>query len=165
ALLALKQEGLVRAVGVGVRSHDFHRRCILSGDFDVSLTFCDYNLLDQSAADDLLDLAAAHDVGLVNAAAVMLGLLGGGDPRLARSHLATEDRVRRAYELWQWAASKGVSLSALNLQLCLRELRLASTLVGAADPEELHADLQALQEPVQAAVWAELGERFGVRGV
>lgn len=163
ALLALKGEGLVRAIGVGVHSHDFHRRCILSGSFDVCLTFCDYNLLDRSAAEGLFAVAAAHDVGLINAAAVMLGLLGGGDPRLAKSHLATADRVRRAYDLWRWAATRGISLAALNLQLCLRETHLATTLVGAADPEELQRDLQAVQEPIPDAVWAELGERFGVR--
>jgi aryl-alcohol dehydrogenase-like predicted oxidoreductase len=162
ALSELKAEGLIRAIGVGVRSHDFHRRCIRSGAFDVCLTFCDYNLLDQSAADSLLDEAAAHDVGLLNGAAVMLGLLGGGDPRLAHSHLATPERVERATDLWQWARSGGVSLEALNLQLCLRETRLASTLVGVADPEELHRDLQAIAEPIPDEVWTELSERFGI---
>lgn len=165
ALLELKAEGLVRAIGVGVRSHEFHRLCIESGHFDVCLTFCDYNLLDQSAADWLLDEAAQHDVGLVNAAAVMLGLLGGGDPRLAKSHLATPERVQRAHELWRWAQSRGVSVNALNLQLCLKEPRIASTLAGVADPEELRRDLEGIAEPIPDEVWGELRERFGIRGI
>lgn len=165
ALLELKAEGLVHAIGVGVRSHDFHRRCIRSGLFDVCLTFCDYNLLDQSAAEGLLDEAAAYDVGVLNGAAVMLGLLGGSDPRLNTTYLATPERASRAYDLWRWAQSKGVSIEALNLQLCLKEPRIASTLVGVADPDELRRDLAAVAEPVADEVWVELRERFGVRGV
>lgn len=162
ALEQMREEGLLRFIGVGVRSHDFHRLCIESGRSDVCLTFCDYNLLDQSAAEGVLAPAAERDVGVLNGAAVMLGLLGGGDPRLVTSSLATEERVRRATELWQWAAGRGISLAALNLQFCLRERRITSTLVGVANPDELHTDLRALQEPVGDEAWAELADRFGV---
>lgn len=163
ALEQMRDEGLLRFIGVGVRSHDFHRLCIESGRFDVCLTFCDYNLLDQSAAQGVLAPAAARDVGVFNGAAVMLGLLGGGDPRLVTSSLATEERVRRATELWRWAAERGLSLAALNLQFCLRERRIASTLVGVANPDELRTDLRALQEPIGDEAWAELADRFGVQ--
>jgi len=163
ALEQMREEGLLRAIGVGVRSQEFHRLCIESGCFDVCLTFCDYNLLDQSAATGVLEPAATHDVGVLNGAAVMLGLLGGGDPRGTTSHLATEERVRRATELWQWAEARGITLPALNLQFCLREPRIASTLVGVADPQELAIDLRTLEEPIGDEIWAELAQRFGIR--
>lgn len=153
---------LLRYLGVGVRSHDFHRLCIESGRFDLCLTFCDYNLLDQSAAAGVLVPAAARDVGVLNGAAVMLGLLGGGDPRLVTSSLATENRVRRATELRQWAGERGIGLAALNLQFCLRERRITSTLVGVANPDELRTDLRALEEPIDEEIWDELAERFGI---
>ena len=70
-LRELKEQGVIRAIGLGVRRHEFHRRCMETGEFDVSLTFCDYNLIDQSAAEGVLKPAAAHDVGILNAAAVM----------------------------------------------------------------------------------------------
>ena len=164
-LRELKEQGVIRAIGLGVRRHEFHRRCMETGEFDVSLTFCDYNLIDQSATEGVLKPAAAHDVGILNAAAVMLGLLGGRDPREVASQrpgFATQERARRASAIWDWAQSEGVDFLALNLQLCARQPLIASTLVGAASPRELEADLAALSVEIPDEVWQELYERFGV---
>ncbi|MFO7947660.1 MAG: aldo/keto reductase, partial [Armatimonadota bacterium] len=145
-LLELKSEGVIRAIGLGARPHEFHRRCIESGDFDVSLTFCDYNLLEQSAAEGVLKSAAREDVGIYNGAAVMLGLLSGDDPRKVADGLggfATEERVNRALEIYHWCGERDVDILALNLQFCLRERRIASTLLGAANPAQIEADVEA----------------------
>ncbi len=146
ALKELKDEGVIRAIGLGVRSHELHQRCIETGDFEVSLTHCDYNLVEQSAAEGVLAPAAAHGVGVLNGAAVLLGLLGGRDPREVAPRLgafATAERVERACALWDWAQARGVNLLALNLQFCMREPRITSTLVGASNPAEIEADLAA----------------------
>lgn len=152
-----KRRGLIRAIGLGVRSHEFHRRCIETGEFDVLLTFCDYNLLNQSAATGVLEPAAAKDVGVLNGAAVLLGLLSGRDPRTVKRHLQLG-----AYELWQWTQEHGYDLLALNLQFCLRERRIHSTLVGAATPEEIQTDVRAIYAEIQPGAWEELHARFGI---
>ena len=51
-LLRMKEEGIIGFVGLGVRSHAFHRRVIETGLSDISLTYLDYTLLNQSAARD-----------------------------------------------------------------------------------------------------------------
>ena len=157
ALRKLKEEKVIRAIGLGVRSHEFHRRCIETGEFDVSLTHCDYHLLNQSAAAGVLAPAAARDVGVLNGAAVLLGLLSGRDPRTVKRQIWPG-----AYELWHWAQSRHCSLLALNLQFCLRERRIASTLVGVSNPAELEADVRAISAEVPAQAWQELRERFGI---
>lgn len=165
ALVELKRQGVVRAIGAGLRSHDFHRRLMETGELDVCLTFCDYNLLDQSAGGGVLEPAAEHDVGVLNGAAVMLGLLGGEDPGVVTAKLgrfATEQRVTQATEIWQWCQERGSSVLALNLQFCLREWRVASTLLGAATPAEIEADIVAAFESLPECIWAELRERFGI---
>jgi len=159
ALKELKDEGVIRAIGLGVRSHELHQRCIETGDFEVSLTHCDYNLVEQSAAEGVLAPAAAHDVGVLNGAAVLLGLLGGRDPREVAPRLgafATAERVERACALWDWAQARGVNLLALNLQFCMREPRITSTLVGASNPAEIEADLAAVSESIPEDIWREL---------
>lgn len=166
ALRQFRHQRVIHAIGVGVRSHEFHRHCIESGDFDVCLPFCDFNLLDQSAREGVIEIAERHDVGVLNGAAVMLGLLSGADPRTIAPKLgsfATPERTRRAYEIWQWARSRGIGLPALNLQLCTREQRIASTLVGVANPAELEADILALSEPISDETWIELEAHFGIR--
>jgi len=159
ALEEMKAAGMIRAIGLGVRNQPLHLRAIDSGRFDVSLTHCDFNLIDWSAADELLPSAAAHDVGVLNGAAVMLGLLSGDDPRLAAQSLggfASPQRMARAIALWEWAQERELSLLAVNLQLCLREQRIASTLVGARNPAEIEADIAAVTAELPADTWDDL---------
>lgn len=161
ALLELKAQGIIRAIGLGARPHDFHRACMETGHFDVSLTFCDYNLIDRSAIAGVLEPAATHDVGVYNAAAVMLGLLGGEDPRIVAQCLggfATPERLGRSVRVWEWCREHGVDLLAANLQLCAREERIASTLVGAASPEQVRRDEEALAEALDERTLTELAE-------
>ncbi len=163
ALKALRAQGVIRAIGLGVRNLAFHRRCIETGDFDVSLTYGDYNLLRQDAAADLLPLAQARQVGILNGMAVMYGLLGGDDPRqIARQSNSRfpPALVQKAYQLWQWADGRGIDLLALNLQYCARRPWVASTLVGASRPAEIEADARAFTQTVTPQVWREFEREF-----
>jgi D-threo-aldose 1-dehydrogenase len=76
-----KKKGVVRAIGLGVRNQAFHRRMIKTGECDVCLTHSDYNLLTQSAARGVLELASAHDVGIFNGSSLAMGLLSGENPQ------------------------------------------------------------------------------------
>ena len=127
-----------------------------TGEFDVSLTFLDYNLVSQTAAKGVLEPASAYQVGVLNGAAVILGLLGGRDPREFKARPETT----RAFQLWQWAQARGVNLLALNLQYCLRDARIASTLVGAANPEQVEADVAAAFEPIPEKTWRALRDEM-----
>ncbi|MCY3021421.1 MAG: aldo/keto reductase [Planctomycetota bacterium] len=168
-LRRLKAEGLVRAIGLGVREHEFHRRCIETGQFEVSLTYRDYNLISQDAVAGILEPAAARDVGVFNGMAVLGGLLGSADPQAAppapiqaRPYLRVDEEVRRARALWELGRAHGISLLALNLQFCLRERRIASTLVGVQTAAEIEQDVEAVSRPIPEEVWRELHSRFGL---
>lgn len=119
-----KAQGIIRAIGLGVRTHKFHRQCIEAGLIDVSLTFRDYHLLGQSAEDGVLAVAAAHGVGVLNGSPTLNGLLGGGDPlEFVREVEKTgqrwmrieDDRVQHVRALWGFGQAHDVSLLALNL--------------------------------------------------
>ena len=79
-LLKMKEEGLIRHIGLGVRQHEFHRVAIETGHIEVVLTFLDYNLLDQSVAQTTLPLAREHDVGIILASPLGMGSLTGAEP-------------------------------------------------------------------------------------
>ena len=64
-LVRMKEAGLIGSIGLGVRSLDFHRSAIETGQIDIILTFLDYTLLDQSVAETTLPLARQHDVGII----------------------------------------------------------------------------------------------------
>jgi aryl-alcohol dehydrogenase-like predicted oxidoreductase len=170
ALQTFKAQGVVHAIGLGVRAHALHRRLIEAGLIDVSLTHRDYQLLNQSAVEGVLEVAAAHDVGVLNGSPTLNGLLGGGDPlefvreretRGWRPQFSNEE-VQRARALWEFGQAHGISLLALNLQFCRRESRIAATLVGASQPEQIEADVAAMLAPIPGKVWTALRSDFGI---
>jgi len=81
-LLRMKERGLVRHVGLGCRQHRFHKRTIETGLLDLALTYLDYTLLDQSAAETTLPLAKEYEVGvqLASVFGCWAGVLTGKEP-------------------------------------------------------------------------------------
>ncbi len=161
----MKSEGLVHAIGLGVRSHDLHRTCIESGHFEVSLTYGDFNLLNQSAGHDLLPLAAQYHVGIFNAMVVEYGLLGGQDPRLVAAKWngrMDPQKVQKAVALWDWAQANKVNMLSAAIQFSTRDERVDATLVGAASPDEIEEDMAAYQQTIAEPLWMELHQRFNV---
>ena len=160
ALKEFRESGVVRAIGLGVRSHEFHRRLIETDDCEVSLTYGDFNLLDQSAAEGVLKTAAVHGVGIFNGMAMGYGLLSGNKPL---NNAGPANRFQRAHDLWEWTESLGINLLSLNLQFCMRETRISATLVGASSQSEIEADVMAVSEEIPEAIWQDLPERLNER--
>ena len=80
ALEDLKRQGVIKAIGLGVHSDGLHRQAILSGRIDVVMTYLEYTLVSTAAAGTIFPLAAQHQVGVVNASPLAMGLLSGMDP-------------------------------------------------------------------------------------
>jgi len=158
-LLQLKARGSVRNVGFGMRPHDFHRQALATGNVDVMLTFSDYNLLRQSAAEPggILDEAARHDVGVLNGFSIVRGILTGADVDEAakRGGWSNQDDIRRARAMRAWAMERGVSLLALALQYCLREHRIHGNPLGNQNVRELEQNIAAVTAPLPAGIWEE----------
>jgi aryl-alcohol dehydrogenase-like predicted oxidoreductase len=76
-----------------MRPHDFHLKAIATGDVDLLLCFNDYNLIRQTAADELLPAAAAADIGVMNGWSILCGLLTGINIDEAREKDATRTIV------------------------------------------------------------------------
>lgn len=155
--LRLKRRGLVRNVGFGMRQHDFHRAAIETGDVDVLLFFNDYNLLRHREAEELLALAAARDVGVLNGFSIVRGLLTGADPEeaAARGRWRNQADVERAKRIRAWCLERGVSLLHLALQFCLREPRIHGNPLGSQNRAELEANVRAVTEPLPEPLFRE----------
>jgi aryl-alcohol dehydrogenase-like predicted oxidoreductase len=158
ALAELKAQGVVRATGLGQRNHDFHAQAIEAGAVDVILTYKDYNPI-RTTADPLLDLAARHDVGVMNGSPFAMGLLGGKNPdslpqRVKQTAEARD--VEAARRLYEWCQANRLSESAVVLQFSLRQARVHATVIGAERREEVARDLQAALEPLPEDIWSEL---------
>ena len=147
ALRKLKEQGTIRAIGLGCRPHEFHRRCIETGEFDVSLTFHDYNLMGTSAEKGVLEHAVKQDVGVFNAS--------------INASIATRNNAERARKMSDWCRQRSVDLDALNLLFCLRERRFASILIGFSRPARVEQNVRAYAETIDEGIWGELERDFG----
>jgi aryl-alcohol dehydrogenase-like predicted oxidoreductase len=157
ALLRLKEEGVIGATGLGVRSHGFHRQAIADGRFDVILTYLDYTLLSRTAA-PLIEEAAAAGRGVVIGSPLATGLLAGGDgPPCRYGNPARPDDPDVQSALWirRWAGDRGVALPALALQWVLRNPGVGVVLAGAASPAEVEENVRAVSMPLPPKVWEE----------
>ena len=146
ALRKLKEQGMIRAIGLGCRPHEFHRRCIETGEFDVSLTFHDYNLMGTSAEGGVLEHAVKQNVGVFNAS--------------INASVARGNNAERAGQLSDWCHQRGIDLDTLNLHFCLRERRFASILIGFSRPARVEQNVRAYAETVDASIWDELERDF-----
>ena len=157
ALEALKAQGVIGAVGLGVRTHRFLRRAIASGRFDVILTPYDYSLLRDSAA-GVIAAAKAQDVGVINGSPYGAGLIAGDDPDRAatrRPPLAPGD-LERARRLWRWCRERDLDLGALAVQFSLRREEIAVTLTGPRTAAEVEGNVAHARAPLPVGIWDEL---------
>jgi aryl-alcohol dehydrogenase-like predicted oxidoreductase len=157
ALAALKEEGVIRSIGIGVQDHDLHRQAVDSGHLDVCMMVNDYTLVRQDA-DDIFWLAETRGLGLVNGAPLAMGLLSGRDP----DTIGTERwrppaaEVHAAKQVHSWCAERDVPVLALALQFSLRQSHFDCTLVGAATASEVEGCWQALNFEIPEKIWEEL---------
>jgi aryl-alcohol dehydrogenase-like predicted oxidoreductase len=159
ALEHLKEQRVIRAIGLGQKRFDYHQRAVECGRFDVILTFNNYHPLDISALDWLLPLADAHDVGVLNGAAMAHGLLTGEDPDVigARGNLGSQtEMLEDARRLYRWCQDKEISMPALIFQFCMRQPLIHCTLTGVKNRAELEENLRAAAIPLPASTWEEL---------
>jgi D-threo-aldose 1-dehydrogenase len=154
----MKQEGKVRAIGLGVREHHYHRRAIQSGKIDVILTYADYTLVNQSAA-PLIDEASAAGVGVILAQLLLGGLLGSADPA-GDARLEQRPEYAAALDWRRWAHERGLSLPALAIQFGLRNSKVGCALVGAKAIHEVEENVAAVSQSIPDQVWHEVEQRI-----
>jgi aryl-alcohol dehydrogenase-like predicted oxidoreductase len=144
--------------------HDFHLQAIATGDVDLILCFNDYNLIRQTAADTILPAAHAADVGVLNAWAILRGLLTGADidEVMAQRRYRSDDDAEPARAIWQWCREEEIDLLQLAIQFCLREKRIHGNPIGSLNVEQLEANIRAASTPLDENVWAKFEEEFGV---
>ena len=148
-LQRMREEGIVKFIGLGVREHEFHKIAIETGVVDVILTYLDYTLLSQTAEEWLLPLAVENDIGVINGSPIAMGLLSGEEPDIS----VRPPEGRKAHRLWRWTMENQVNLLNLAIQFCFRQPRIAMNLAGAKNVTEVEQCVAAATTPVPSEVW------------
>ena len=162
ALEELRDAGVIRALGLGVRKHRFLRRAIHTGRCDVILPSYDYHPL-RTSAGPIFRLASEHGVGVANGSPYDAGLLAGIDLDEAASRRGPAGPdLERARQLWVWCQERSIDLGVLAVQHNLRNSNIDSVLVGPRPAEEVEENVRHATTDLPDDIWPELEEFTGV---
>jgi D-threo-aldose 1-dehydrogenase len=162
AVAALRDEGMVSAVGLGTRSTEALTAGAKSGLLDLVMVAGRLTLLDQAAFDEVVPACRAAAAGIAAAAVFNSGLLA--TPRPAEDahyfYAAVPAEVlTRTREIAAVCAEFGVDLPTAALWYPLREPVVRTVVVGAATPEEVRQNSRRLRTNVPGELWTALRDR------
>ena len=157
ALMRMKEEGLVRAVGLAAGRIDIMMPILRDWNFDALITHNRFTLVNRNAA-PMLDLAAARGIAAFNAAPYASGALAKGASSQNRYvyQVATEEVLQPIRRVEEVCARHGIPLGAAALQFSMRDPRIASTICGVSRPERIEETFAWANWPISGEAWQEL---------
>ena len=160
ALVRLREQGVTKAIGVGVNNWQILVRCSDSGDFDCFLLAGRYSLLEQGALANFLPLCQARGIGVIVGAPFNSGILAhGARPGATYNYLEPPPEVSaRVAAMERVAARHGVSLAAAALQFPLGHPAVTAVLPGPRSATQVDRAVAAFREDIPSAFWLELKE-------
>jgi aryl-alcohol dehydrogenase-like predicted oxidoreductase len=148
-LVKLRDEGLCRFIGMTGYPVAALRRAVLETDLDVVLCYAHATLLDDTLRTGLLPAAQQRGTGVINAAAVALGLLTPGPVKISSmSHPADEEILAATERVKAICAEAGVNVSSLANQYSIQRSGCATTLIGTVNPRHLDDAVAAVDSPI-----------------
>lgn len=158
ALARLRDEGVLKAIGVGPNDWRVCEQCAKDADFDCFVLAGRYTLLEQGALASFLPLCATKGIGVVCAAPFNSGILARGAVGAATYNDAAPpravlDKVRRVEKVCK---RHGVKMAAAALQFPLAHRAIASVLPGVRGPAQVERNLRLFREAIPADFWRAL---------
>jgi D-threo-aldose 1-dehydrogenase len=158
AMVRLREEGTVRAIGAGVNETAACQDLAERGDFDCFLLAGRYTLLEQAPLDQFLPLCERRRIALIIGGAYNTGILATGAVAGAYFQYAPAppeimERVRRIEAV---CAHHGVQLPTAALQFPLGHPAVATVIPGTRSPAEVAQNVDIFAPEIPAEFWAEL---------
>ena len=157
ALVELRAQGVVRAIGLGVNDAAVCTRFARETDLDCVMLAGRYSLLEQPAL-AFLDLARERGIGVMLGGVFNSGILATGPVAGAKYdyHDASPDVLARVGRIDEVCRAHGVALAHAAVQFPLGHSAVSSVVLGAVTPGEVARNLEAFARPVPAALWRDL---------
>jgi D-threo-aldose 1-dehydrogenase len=157
ALHALRETGVVGAIGAGMNQAEMLARFAREGDFDVFLLAGRYTLLDQTGLGELLPLCLEKGISVIAAGIMNSGLLADPKPGALFNYVpAPPELVGRARRIRDVCARHDVGIRAAAIQFPLAHPAVAAILAGVRSVDHFDDYPRLLREPIPDALWAEL---------
>lgn len=159
ALSRMRDEGIIKAWGIGVNTPEPILRVMSESDPDVCLLASQYSLIDHAnALNNVFPVARQRGVSFVVGSALNAGFIS-GSPRynygknswdIPAGHIAKRDKLRAI------AAQFGVDLRTAALQFSAAPDVVVALIVGAHTDEQALANASSMKATIPPAFWEEL---------
>ncbi len=157
ALRKLQEAGKVRFVGVTGFPLKIYPEILNKTTVDVLLSYCHYSL-NNTSLQRLLPWFEREQIGVINAAALSMGLLTNDGP--PSWHPASEKIKQVCAETAAFCREHGKDLADLALQFALADQRIHTTLVGMVTTAELQRNLESVTKPLDHKVLQEVQQKL-----
>ena len=158
ALTALREQGAVSAIGLGVNEVEICAESMEHADFDLFLIAGRFTLLDQSAA-SFFDACHQRGIGVVAAGVFSSGILAAGaaGPDAFHDYGPASDAVRKQVAaIERICGTFEVPLPAVALQFAAAHPAVTIPIVGVRHAAQVEAAIDFSRFPVPAELWKAL---------
>ncbi|MGE8513022.1 MAG: aldo/keto reductase [Chryseobacterium culicis] len=155
-LSELRDQGVIKAWGMGVNKIEPILDCIESADPDICLSATQYSILEhEDAVDRLLPAVRKAGVKLVSGAGYNSGYIAGRE-RYNYKDVIPKGMHEKRKRMTSIAEKYNISLIDAALHFVLASDEFASIIPGASQPEQVKDNIQALHTEIPAEFWKEL---------
>jgi aryl-alcohol dehydrogenase-like predicted oxidoreductase len=161
ALVELKNKGIVKHIGITDLQLENLKWVIehtTPGTVESVLNFCHYCLNDDKLV-DFLDFFEKHDVGVINASPLSMGLLS--ERGIPEWHPAPKALVEVCRKAVKHCRSRNYPIEKLAIQFSVSNPRIATTLFSSANPENVLKNIRFAEEPIDWDLVKEVQEIIG----
>lgn len=158
AMVSLRDQGLIKAIGAGVNEWQVCQTLAERGDFDLFLLAGRYTLLEQEALESFLPLCEARGIGIVTGGPYNSGILATGAKPGAYYNYdpAPQPILDRVDAIEAVCKDHGVRLVDAAFQFPLLHPAHVCVIPGGQSVAETDANLKAARAQVPAALWDDL---------
>ena len=158
ALRELREQGVVRAIGLGVNEWQVCSRVLDEMDVDCFLLAGRFTLLEQEPLAEFLPQCVERQVSVIVGGPYNSGILATDDPRRATYDYkpAPEHLLRKAAAIRRLCQDHGVDPRAAALQYPLRHPAVAAVIPGVWAVREVEENLELFATDVPDALWRDL---------
>ena len=157
ALTQLKEEKIIKAIGIGVNDADMCKRFAEAGDFDCMLLAGRYTLLDQSALDDCIPIAEEKKIRIILGGVFNSGILAKGvGEDITYFYQTIPDNIKKKYnEISIICERYDVSVTSAALQFCYANKNISSMVIGMDRVNQINNNISSLSKKIPNDLWEE----------
>ena len=158
ALNDLKEQKVIKAIGVGLNDADICTKFANAGDFDCMLLAGRYTLIDQSALNEFFPIAKRNKIGIILGGVFNSGILAKGiGEDVTYWYEKIPPEIKEKYQKISQVCQKyNVPVPAAALQFSYSNQLISSMILGIDRVEQIEQNYEFLNYPIPKELWSDL---------